>query len=95
MRLDDVTFAYAGEREVLSDFSLACRSMACWVSRAVRPGQVHHAQAAAAHYWDPQRGQVTLSGTPLPEVDVHARRRIQAMMSQETTCLMALSETIC
>lgn len=35
-------------------------------------------------YWDPQRGQVTLSGTPLPEVDVHARRRIQAMMSQET-----------
>lgn len=46
-------------------------------------------------YWDPQRGQVTLSGTPLPEVDVHARRRIQAMMSQKPTCLMALSETIC
>ena len=35
-------------------------------------------------YWDPQRGQVTLSGTPLPQIDVHARRRIQAMMSQET-----------
>lgn len=35
-------------------------------------------------YWDPQRGKVTLSGTPLPQIDVHARRRIQAMMSQET-----------
>ncbi len=35
-------------------------------------------------YWDPQRGQVTLSGTPLPQIDMHAHRRIQAMMSQET-----------
>ena len=35
-------------------------------------------------YWDPQSGQVTLSGTPLPQIDVHCRRRVQAMMSQET-----------
>ncbi|WP_223851986.1 ATP-binding cassette domain-containing protein [Bifidobacterium myosotis] len=35
-------------------------------------------------YWDPQRGRVLLSGTPLPEVDAHHRRHMQAMMSQET-----------
>ena len=35
-------------------------------------------------YWDPQRGRVLLSDTPLPEVDAHHRRHMQAMMSQET-----------
>lgn len=35
-------------------------------------------------YWDPQSGRVLLSGTPLPEVDAHHRRRVQAMMSQDT-----------
>ncbi|RSX55330.1 ATP-binding cassette domain-containing protein [Bifidobacterium samirii] len=35
-------------------------------------------------YWDPQSGTVSLSGTPLGDVDVHHRRRIQTMMSQET-----------
>lgn len=35
-------------------------------------------------YWDPQSGRVLLSDTPLPEVDAHHRRRVQAMMSQDT-----------
>lgn len=35
-------------------------------------------------YWDPQSGTVTMSGTPLPTVDMHHRRTIQTMMSQET-----------
>lgn len=35
-------------------------------------------------YWDPQGGRVTLSGTALPQVDAHHRRRVQTMMSQET-----------
>lgn len=35
-------------------------------------------------YWDPQSGRVLLSGTPLPEVDAHHRRRVQAMMGQDT-----------
>ncbi|PLS27658.1 ATP-binding cassette domain-containing protein [Bifidobacterium parmae] len=35
-------------------------------------------------YWDPQAGRVTLSGTPLPDVDAHHRRRVQALMGQET-----------
>ena len=84
MRLDDVTFAYAGEHEVLSDFSLDVPQ------HGVRGIQGPSGRGKSTmlklllRYWDPQRGQVTLSGTPLPEVDVHARRRIQAMMSQET-----------
>ncbi|TPF77378.1 ABC transporter ATP-binding protein [Bifidobacterium sp. UTCIF-3] len=35
-------------------------------------------------YWDPQSGRVLLSDTPLPEVDAHHRRLVQAMMSQDT-----------
>ena len=35
-------------------------------------------------YWDPQRGQVRFSDTPLPQVDAAYRRRSQTMMSQET-----------
>ena len=80
MRLDGVTLAYAGEHEVLSDVPQhgvlgiqgpSGRGKSTMLKLLLR-------------YWDPRRGQVTLSGMPLPEVDVHARRRIQAMMSQET-----------
>ncbi|MBM6700421.1 ATP-binding cassette domain-containing protein [Bifidobacterium pullorum subsp. saeculare] len=35
-------------------------------------------------YWDPQEGEVSLSGVPLPQVDAHHRRRVQTMMTQET-----------
>ncbi|KFI54648.1 ATP-binding cassette domain-containing protein [Bifidobacterium callitrichos] len=35
-------------------------------------------------YWDPQSGKVTMSGTPLPQVNAHHRRRVQALMGQET-----------
>ncbi|MBT1180821.1 ATP-binding cassette domain-containing protein [Bifidobacterium sp. CP2] len=35
-------------------------------------------------YWDPRSGTVLLSGTPLPAVDAHHRRRVQALMGQET-----------
>lgn len=96
MRLDDVTFAYAGEHEVLSDFSLDVPQHGVLGIQGPSGRGKSTMLKLLLRYWDPQRGQVTLSGTPLPEVDVHARRRIQAMMSQETpTCLMALSETIC
>lgn len=84
MRLDDVTFAYAGEREVLSDFSLDVPQHGVLGIRGPSGRGKSTMLKLLLRYWDPQRGQVTLSGTPLPEVDVHARRRIQAMMSQET-----------
>ena len=48
------------------------------------PGEESEAILADFSLDVPQHGQVTLSGTPLPQIDVHARRRIQAMMSQET-----------
>lgn len=35
-------------------------------------------------YWDPQSGLVALSEVPLPQIDAHHRRRVQAMMGQET-----------
>lgn len=84
MRLDDVTFAYAGEREVLSDFSLDVPQHGVLGIQGPSGRGKSTMLKLLLRYWDPQRGQVTLSGTPLPEIDVHARRRIQAMMSQET-----------
>ncbi len=102
MRLDDVTFAYAGEREVLSDFSLDVPQHGVLGIQGPSGRGKSTMLKLLLRYWDPQRGQVTLSGTPLPEVDVHARRRIQAMMSQEThlfdgsirdNLLIALSES--
>ena len=35
-------------------------------------------------YWDPQIGSITMSGVPLPAIDAHHRRCVQAMMTQET-----------
>ena len=35
-------------------------------------------------YWDPQSGRVTMSGEDLRAVDVHHRRRVQALLAQET-----------
>lgn len=35
-------------------------------------------------YWDPQSGRVTMSGEDLRAVDAHHRRRVQAMLAQET-----------
>lgn len=102
MRLDDVTFAYAGEHEVLSDFSLDVPQHGVLGIQGPSGRGKSTMLKLLLRYWDPQRGQVTLSGTPLPEVDVHARRRIQAMMSQEThlfdgsirdNLLIALSES--
>ena len=84
MRLDDVTFAYAGEHEVLSDFSLDVPQHGVLGIQGPSGWGKSTMLKLLLRYWDPQHGQVTLSGTPLPEVDVHARRRIQAMMSQET-----------
>ena len=35
-------------------------------------------------YWDPQSGRVTMSGEDLRAVDAHHRRRVQALLAQET-----------
>lgn len=86
MRLDRVIFAYpGGESEaILADFSLDVPQHGILGIQGPSGRGKSTMLKLLMRYWDPQRGQVTLSGTPLPQIDVHARRRIQAMMSQET-----------
>ena len=86
MRLDRVTFAYPGEgsEAILADFSLDVPQHGILGIQGPSGRGKSTMLNLLMRYWDPQRGQVTLSGTPLPQIDVHARRRIQAMMSQET-----------
>lgn len=86
MRLDRVTFAYPGEESeaILADFSLDVPQHGILGIQGPSGRGKSTMLKLLMCYWDPQRGQVTLSGTPLPQIDVHARRRIQAMMSQET-----------
>ena len=86
MRLDRVTFADPGEgsEAILADFSLDVPQHGILGIQGPSGRGKSTMLKLLMRYWDPQRGQVTLSGTPLPQIDVHARRRIQAMMSQET-----------
>lgn len=86
MRLDRVTFAYPGEESeaILADYSLDVPQHGILGIQGSSGRGKSTMLKLLMRYWDPQRGQVTLSGTPLPQIDVHARRRIQAMMSQET-----------
>lgn len=86
MRLDRVTFAYPGEESeaILADFSLDVPQHGILGIQGPSGRGKSTMLKLLMRYWDPQRGQVTLSGTPLPQIDVYARRRIQAMMSQET-----------
>lgn len=86
MRLDRVIFAYPGEgsEAILADFSLDVPQHGILGIQGPSGRGKSTMLKLLMRYWDPQRGQVTLSGTPLPQIDVHARRRIQAMMSQET-----------
>ncbi len=86
MRLDRVTFAYPGEESeaILADFSLDVPQHGILGIQGPSGRGKSTMLKLLMRYWDPQRGQVTLSGTLLPQIDVHARRRIQAMMSQET-----------
>ena len=86
MRLDRVTFAYPGEESeaILADFSLDVPQHGILGIQGLSGRGKSTMLKLLLRYWDPQRGQVTLSGTPLPQINVHARRRIQAMMSQET-----------
>ena len=86
MRLDRVTFAYPGEESeaILADFSLDVPQHGILGIQGPSGRGKSTMLKLLMRYWDPQRGQVTLSGTPLPQIDVHARRRIQAMMSHET-----------
>lgn len=86
MCLDDVTFSYPnvpGE-PVLAGFSLEVPS--CGILGVQGPSGRGKSTMLALlmRYWDPQSGTVSMSSVPLPDVAAQHRRRVQAVMSQET-----------
>ncbi|MBT1174453.1 ATP-binding cassette domain-containing protein [Bifidobacterium sp. LC6] len=92
MALDHVTFTYpmpgkTGARAnapVLDNYSLNVPSQGILGIQGPSGRGKSTMLKLMMRYWDPQSGQVYFSGTPVPQVDAHYRRRAQAMMSQET-----------
>lgn len=68
MRLDRVTFAYPGEgsEAILADFSLDVPQHGILGIQGPSGRGKSTMLKLLMRYWDPQRGQVTLPGTPLP-----------------------------
>ncbi|MBW3094652.1 ATP-binding cassette domain-containing protein [Bifidobacterium sp. 64T4] len=85
MSMRNVTFAYAqGAGPVLDGFSLTVpKHGVLGVQGASGRGKSTMVKLLM-RYWDPQSGEVRLSDCGLPQVDAHHRRRVQALMSQET-----------
>ncbi|PWG64014.1 ATP-binding cassette domain-containing protein [Bifidobacterium callitrichidarum] len=90
MRLDHVTFAYpaaAGATTaapILTGFGLDIPRHGILGVQGPSGRGKSTMLKLLMRYWDPQSGAITMSGTPLSAIDAHHRRRIQAMMSQET-----------
>ena len=86
MRCDDVTFAYPNSKDklVLAGFSLEVPSHGVLGVQGASGRGKSTMLKLLMRYWDPQSGAVSMSGTPLPDVDTHHRRQVQAVMSQET-----------
>ena len=86
MRCDDVTFSYPNTASgpVLAGFSFEVPSQGVLGVQGESGRGKSTMLKLLMRYWDPQSGTVSMSGTPLPDIDAHRRRRIQAVMSQET-----------
>ncbi len=86
MRCDDVTFAYPNtlDKPVLAGFSLDVPSRGVLGVQGASGRGKSTMLKLLMRYWDPQSGTVSMSGTPLPDVDSHHRRHVQVVMSQET-----------
>ncbi|NEG55123.1 ABC transporter ATP-binding protein/permease [Bifidobacterium platyrrhinorum] len=88
MRLDHVTFAYPGRegdgRPVLDGFDLDVPAEGVLGVQGPSGRGKSTTIKLLMRYWDPQSGTAGMSGTPLPDVDAHHRRRVQALMGQET-----------
>ena len=93
MSMHDVTFSYAGSAD--SDSPSVADPILDGVSFDVPQRGIFGVQGPSGRgkstllkllmrYWDPDSGLVALSEVPLPQVDAHHRRRLQAMMGQET-----------
>ncbi|OZG61356.1 ABC transporter ATP-binding protein [Bifidobacterium lemurum] len=86
MAMEHVDFAYesgAGEK-VLDDFGMEVPRYGVLGVQGPSGRGKSTTLKLLMRYWDPQGGRVALSGTALPQVDAHHRRRVQTMMSQET-----------
>ena len=85
MGLHDVTFSYPGrKRAVLDDVTFDVPAEGILGVQGQSGRGKSTTLALLMRYWDPQRGSVSMSGVPLPDVDAHHRRRVQALMGQET-----------
>ena len=85
MSMDDVSFAYADQAAPLfSDVTLHVPATGILGVRGPSGRGKSTLLKLLMRYWDPQRGEITLSGVPLNTVDAHHRRTIQTLMSQDT-----------
>lgn len=84
MRMEQVTFAYGARTPVLRDVTLDVPVSGILGLQGPSGRGKSTLLKLLMRYWDPQQGAVALSGDVLPGVDVHVRRRLQTMMSQET-----------
>lgn len=83
MNMDHVDFGYDGQT-VLQDFSLEVPRRGILGVQGPSGRGKSTMLKLLMRYWDPQEGAVMMSGVALPEIDAHHRRRVQAMMTQET-----------
>ncbi len=84
MRMEQVTFAYGARTPVLRNMTLDVPVSGILGLQGPSGRGKSTLLKLLMRYWDPQQGAVTMSGDALPGVDVHVRRRLQTMMSQET-----------
>lgn len=85
MAVDHVTFSYASDaKPVLDDFSLTVPKHGVLGVQGPSGRGKSTMVKLLMHYWDPQSGEVRMSNEPLGKIDAHHRRRVQALMGQET-----------
>ncbi|MEJ5921597.1 ATP-binding cassette domain-containing protein [Bifidobacterium thermophilum] len=84
MAFEHVDFSYRAGQPIVHDLSLAVPKSGILGIQGPSGRGKSTVLKLLMRYWDPQRGQVSFSGTPLPQVDAAYRRRSQTMMSQET-----------
>ena len=85
MAVDHVTFSYAPDaKPVLDDFSLTVPKHGVLGVQGPSGRGKSTMIKLLMRYWDPQSGEVRMSNEPLGKIDAHHRRRVQALMGQDT-----------
>ena len=86
MAMDHVAFTYepGACAPVLDDFSLTVPKRGILGIQGPSGRGKSTMVKLLMRYWDPQSGEVRMSNEPLPKIDAHHRRRVQALMGQET-----------